>query len=61
MRHLIPHCEFVKTFYGSERTARRHRALGKGPAYIRIGRRIFYRPEAIEKWLSRNEIDGVQK
>lgn len=58
MKRLIPHSEFVEAFYGSERTARRHRALGKGPAFIRIGRRIFYRPEAIEAWLSRHEIDG---
>lgn len=55
MQNLIREADFVERFYGSTRTARRHRALGKGPAYIKIGRRIFYRESEIQDWLARNE------
>lgn len=55
MQNLIREADFVERFYGSARTARRHRALGKGPAYIKIGRRIFYRESEIQDWLARNE------
>ncbi|MGG7644487.1 helix-turn-helix transcriptional regulator [Rhodovulum sp. YNF3179] len=39
----------------SRRTVQRDRALRKGPPFIKIGRRIYYRPEAIEAWLLANE------
>ena len=28
------------------------RYLGKGPDYIRVGRHVRYRPEAVEAWLA---------
>jgi hypothetical protein len=33
------------------RTLQRWRARRIGPAYIRIGRQIFYRAEAVREWL----------
>jgi len=35
----------------SLRTVQRERAQRIGPPYIRLGRKIFYRPAAIEQWL----------
>lgn len=60
-RHAVARVTFRPTeaYFGSERTARRYRALGKYPPYIRIGRRIFLRPKAIEEWLVQNETIGA--
>jgi hypothetical protein len=55
MNTLLTEKEFVSRFYGSTRTARRHRALGTGPKFIRIGKRVFYRECAIQAWLNENE------
>lgn len=35
----------------SPRTIERWRTKGTGPKFIRVGRRVLYRPEAIERWL----------
>lgn len=37
------------------RTIQRERAQRIGPPFIKLGRRIFYRPEAIEAWLIAKE------
>lgn len=37
------------------------RSLGKGPAYIRVGRRVFYRPTNVLSWLGGREIDPEQR
>ena len=37
------------------RSAQRERALRIGPAYIKLGRRVFYRPEAIAEWILSQE------
>lgn len=39
----------------TERTLRNWRRLGIGPAYIRIGRKIFYSDSALESWLKAME------
>ena len=35
----------------SERTIERWRTNGTGPKFIKVGRRVFYRESAIERWL----------
>jgi hypothetical protein len=35
----------------SPRTIERWRSTGRGPAFIKVGRRVLYRREAIESWL----------
>lgn len=35
----------------SVRTLQRERALRIGPPFIKLGRKIFYRPEAVADWL----------
>lgn len=39
----------------SLRTVQRERALRVGPPFIKLGRKIFYRPAAIEAWLLAQE------
>jgi predicted DNA-binding transcriptional regulator AlpA len=34
----------------SERTLERHRVAGTGPAFVKLGRRVVYRREDIERW-----------
>ena len=36
----------------SERTLERHRLAGTGPAFVRLGRRVFYRREDLEAWIA---------
>lgn len=35
------------------RTLERWRSTGEGPAFVRLGRRIAYREEDVDAWLSR--------
>lgn len=43
------------------RTIRKERALRTGPAFVKIGRKIFYRPAAIEAWLLAQEVAAPLK
>lgn len=53
---LIPEETFAtEILQACPRTAQRLRARREGPAYIRLGRRVFYRKEAIEAWLLAQE------
>ena len=36
----------------SERTLERWRVEGTGPAYVKAGRKVLYRPADIEAWLA---------
>lgn len=48
---LILEHEFAALRGVSVRTVQRERAQRIGPPYIRLGRKIYYRPAAIEQWL----------
>ena len=48
---LIPEAEFAALRGVSVRTVQRERAQRIGPPFIKLGRKIFYRPAAIEAWL----------
>lgn len=37
----------------------RWRRLRTGPAWVAIGRRIYYRPEAVRRWLEQQERGGI--
>ena len=39
----------------TERTLSEWRIRGTGPAYIRVGRSVRYRPEAVDAWLLSQE------
>jgi hypothetical protein len=50
-------------FFGqtSLRTLRRWRQEGRGPAYIKVGRKVMYRPSDIQAWLDGLKIDPREK
>ena len=52
---LIPITEVATRCGVSVRTIQRERALRVGPPYIKLGRKTFYRAEAIETWLMGKE------
>lgn len=55
LQDLISETEFAAQRGVSVRTLQRERALRTGPAFIKIGRRVFYRPAAIRDWLLAKE------
>lgn len=52
---LIEEADYAKVRGVSLRTAQRERAMRMGPPFIKLGRKIYYRPAAIEAWLLAQE------
>ena len=52
---LLSEAEYAALRGVHVRTIARERAQRIGPPYIKLGRRIFYRPAAIEAWLIAQE------
>lgn len=52
---LLSESEYAERRGVCLRTIQRERAQRKGAAFIKIGRKVFYRPHAIEKWLLAQE------
>jgi len=52
---LISESDYAAARSVSVRTVQRERAQGIGPPFIKLGRNIYYRPAAIEKWLLAQE------
>jgi hypothetical protein len=53
---LIPEAKYAKDIRGvCLRTAQRERAQRMGPPFIKLGRKVYYRPAAIEAWLIAQE------
>lgn len=47
--------EYARRRGVSLRTCQRDRQLRQAPPYVRFGRRIYYRVEAVREWLVKNE------
>jgi len=52
---LITEAGYAEQREVSVRSVQRERAQRIGPAFIKVGRKIYYRPLAIEKWLLSKE------
>ena len=52
---LISEPEWADWRKCSRRTVQRERSKRIGPPYIKLGKKIFYRVEAIEHWLKAKE------
>lgn len=52
--------ETARALDTTERTLRNWRAQGVGPAYVKIGRKIFYSDSALESWLKAIEMTPVR-
>ena len=50
----------AKALGHTERTLRKWRQLGTGPAYTKIGRKTFYAISALEAWLKARETKPVR-
>jgi hypothetical protein len=50
----------AKALGHTERTLRKWRQLGTGPAYTKIGRKTFYAIGALEAWLKARETKPVR-
>lgn len=55
IQDLIPETEYAVARGVCVRTIQRERAQRIGPPFIRLGRKIYYRPEAISEWLISKE------
>ncbi|SDK98373.1 helix-turn-helix transcriptional regulator [Aliiruegeria lutimaris] len=55
IQDLITEADYATARGVSVRTVQRERAQRIGPPFIKLGRNIFYRPQAIENWLLERE------
>jgi hypothetical protein len=55
IKDLISEADYAAARGVSLRTVQRERAQRIGPPYIKMGRKTFYRPAAIEAWLIAKE------
>lgn len=52
---FLPENEYARQRGVSLRTCQRDRALRQSPPYVIIGRRVYYRIEAVREWLIKRE------
>jgi hypothetical protein len=50
-RDLISETDYAEQRGVSIRSVQRERAQRVGPPFIKVGRKVYYRPAAIEAWL----------
>ena len=50
--------EVARALEVTERTLARWRSEGGGPGFVKVGRRVFYRWSAINRWIERRERGG---
>ena len=55
IQELLSEAEYAALRGVHIRTVQRERAQRIGPPFIRLGRKIYYRPAAIEEWLIAQE------
>ena len=55
LRGYISEVAYAHIRRTSVRTCQRDRQLRKSPPFVRLGRRVFYRTEAVQTWLVSNE------
>jgi excisionase family DNA binding protein len=51
MKGILSEAEVAVLLRLSKRTLERFRAAGRGPAYMRLGKRVAYRKRDLEAWL----------
>jgi hypothetical protein len=52
---FVPETEYAAQRGVTVRTCQRDRQLRQSPPYVRFGRRIYYRIDAVREWLVKNE------
>lgn len=56
---LITPATLAAGLHTTERTLSEWRITGRGPRFIRAGRRALYRPEAVDEWLLSQEREST--
>lgn len=51
LKDLIAEADYAAARGVSVRTVQRERSLRIGPPFIKLGKAVYYRPDAIERWL----------
>lgn len=59
-RRMLDERELSMEYGISVKTAQRWRAERTGPAYVKVGRLVRYRPADVEAWLESRIIGGDQ-
>lgn len=57
---LYPDTDPLLDELGARQTRARYRSEGRGPAYIKLGRRIFYRGDDLIAWVTANRVQPVE-
>ena len=55
LNELITEAEYAEKRGVCVRTVQRERAMRVAPPFIKLGRKIYYRPAAVEAWLLAKE------
>jgi hypothetical protein len=50
---LIPEAKLAAQTGNQTTTLAAWRVAGRGPAYVKIGRKVFYRPDDVATWLAK--------
>jgi hypothetical protein len=61
MEALISQNEAAKILRLSVRTLERYRIVGGGPRYVKLGRRIVYRPGDLDAWVASNTVSSTSQ
>jgi hypothetical protein len=56
--HLITEDDYARIRQVSVRTCQRDRHLRNSAPFIKVGRRVYYRIEAVKNWLIEHETSG---
>ena len=59
LQEFISEAEYAARRGVSVRTCQRDRQLGQAPPFVIVGRRVYYRIEAVKEWLRARERRGV--
>lgn len=55
LKELLSEHEYAALRGVSIRTIRRERALRNGPAFVKLGKLVYYRPESLDTWILSQE------
>lgn len=60
-KRLLSEKEMEALYGWSRHTWRWHRGRGDGPAYLKMGSRVFYDREVVEAWLKERETSSTSQ
>ena len=61
LQKLITEEDYAKMRGISIRSAQYERAARRGPPFIKLGGKVFYNPDAIDKWVLSKQSDQISR